>query len=61
MANTLDNANPVIYEQTEARQITADEENNDIVDEIDTREIFGILFPLQRMGATLQFYPQDLF
>lgn len=38
------NANPVIYKSQEERAITRDEEDDDIHDAIDSREIFDILF-----------------
>ena len=40
----LQNANPIIYESQKERAITRDEENDDIHDAIDSREIFDILF-----------------
>ena len=40
----LQNANPIIYESQKERTITKDEENDDIHDAIDSREVFDILF-----------------
>ena len=40
---SLENANPTIYQQTREREITAQELDDDVVDEIDSREIFDIL------------------
>ena len=40
---SLENANPTIYQQTKDREITQAEEDDDVVDEFDSREIFGIL------------------
>lgn len=39
----LDNANPVLFEKSGARQLTASEEDEDVHDPIDDREIFDIL------------------
>lgn len=39
----LENINPTIYQKSTEREITTDEEDDDIVDEIDSREVFGIL------------------
>lgn len=41
MAGKLDNANPVIFEQSKERQVLPEEEDDDICDKIDDREIFG--------------------
>ena len=40
---TLDNINPVVYQVSDDRAITADEEDDDVIDEIDSREVFDIL------------------
>lgn len=40
---TLENANPVVFGRTQERLITPEEEDDDVVDEIDSREIFDIL------------------
>lgn len=37
----LDNANPLIFNKSKAREIIAEEEDDNISDEIDSREIFG--------------------
>ena len=39
--NRLDNANPVIYECSKEREISPEDEDDDIVDKIDGREVFG--------------------
>ena len=44
---SLENANPTIYEQTQEREITLADEDDDVVDEFDRREIFGILYMRQ--------------
>ena len=44
MATTLENANPTIFQQKKEREILPEEEDEDIVDEIDEREVFDILF-----------------
>jgi hypothetical protein len=41
MAGKLDNANPVIYEQSRERQILPEEEDDNVADKIDDREVFG--------------------
>ena len=40
---SLDNANPTIYQRCEERLVTLQEEDDDIVDEIDEREVYDIL------------------
>lgn len=37
----LDNENPNVYNKTEDREVTAEEEDDDITDDFDSREIFG--------------------
>ena len=37
----LDNANPVIYECSKERDIRPEDEDDDVVDKIDEREVFG--------------------
>jgi len=39
----LDNANPTVFESTKERAVTEDEENDDVIDEIDEREIFDYI------------------
>lgn len=43
MATTLENANPTIFLQKAEREVLPDEENEDVVDKIDKREVFDIL------------------
>ncbi|XP_060081564.1 cytosolic iron-sulfur assembly component 2B-like [Ylistrum balloti] len=43
MTGTLDNANPTVYEATKERQVTPDEENDDVVDKFDDREVFDLI------------------
>lgn len=40
----LNNENPVIFERSKERQLTATDEDEDVHDPIDDREIFDILF-----------------
>ena len=40
-ADKLENVNPRLYKKIEERPATADDENEDVVDEFDSREIFG--------------------
>ena len=37
----LDNANPVVYECTKDRDIRPEDEDDDVTDKIDEREVFG--------------------
>ena len=37
----LDNSNPLVFNKSKAREIIAEEEDDNISDEIDSREIFG--------------------
>ena len=39
----LENINPKLYVKCDERQITLDDQNDDIFDEFDAREVFGIL------------------
>ena len=39
----LENINPTVYGRQEERVVTSQEEDDDIVDEIDDREVFDIL------------------
>ncbi|XP_018327291.1 MIP18 family protein galla-2 [Agrilus planipennis] len=39
----LENSNPNIYNKVSERNITADEEDDSVVDEIDSREIFDLI------------------
>lgn len=43
----LENANPVIFQRSGERQLTAADEDEDVHDPIDDREIFDILFNLK--------------
>ena len=40
----IQNANPKVYEKLQLRTVTAEEEDDDVHDLIDSREIFDILF-----------------
>jgi hypothetical protein len=42
MSENLENINPKLYRKLDDREITAEEQDEDIVDEFDAREIFGI-------------------
>ena len=39
----LENASPTLYERTKEREILPEEEDDDVVDDIDDREVFDIL------------------
>jgi len=39
----LENANPTVFQPTGDRPVTADDENDDLIDEIDEREIFDYI------------------
>lgn len=43
MATTLENANPTIFQKKQERIVVPEEENDDVVDKIDEREVFDIL------------------
>ncbi|KAJ8303490.1 hypothetical protein KUTeg_019886 [Tegillarca granosa] len=43
MAGRLDNANPVVYEQSKERLVLPEEEDDDCVDKIDGREVFDLI------------------
>ena len=43
MATTLENANPTIFQRKQERTVVPEEENDDVVDKIDEREVFDIL------------------
>ncbi|XP_076647749.1 MIP18 family protein galla-2 [Halictus rubicundus] len=43
MADTLENINPKLYRKIDERLITAEDEDEDIADEFDAREIFDII------------------
>lgn len=41
-AEQLENVNPTLYKKLDERKVTADDENEDVVDDFDAREIFGM-------------------
>ncbi|KAH0950781.1 hypothetical protein HN011_006755 [Eciton burchellii] len=43
MSENLENINPKLYRKLDDREITAEEQDEDIVDEFDAREIFDII------------------
>lgn len=43
MTTSLDNLNPTVYGKTDARKVTPEELNDDVVDPIDSREIFDLV------------------
>ncbi|XP_076168698.1 MIP18 family protein galla-2 [Ptiloglossa arizonensis] len=43
MNDTLENINPKLYKKIDERQVTAEDENEDIADEFDEREIFDLI------------------
>lgn len=43
MTLEFENTNPTIYERSENRILTADDEDESVCDEIDCREVFDIL------------------
>ena len=45
MNGSLDNANPIVYESTKEREIRPEDEDDDVVDKIDDREVFGMYIP----------------
>ena len=40
----IENANPKLYKKSDERNVTPGEEDENVVDEFDSREVFGILF-----------------
>lgn len=42
MSDTLENINPKLYKKIDERQVTVQDEDEDIEDEFDAREIFGV-------------------
>lgn len=44
MSSDLENINPKLYRKCEEREISQFDEDDEVVDEFDAREIFGILF-----------------
>lgn len=40
----LENINPEVYKKSDERKLTSDDLNNDVVDPIDEREVFGKVF-----------------
>lgn len=43
MTKIADNVNPNVYEKGSEREVTSSERDEDVVDEIDSREIFDLL------------------
>ncbi|XP_017876266.1 MIP18 family protein galla-2 [Ceratina calcarata] len=43
MNSTLENINPRLYRKADEREVTANDEDEDIVDEFDAREIFDLI------------------
>ncbi|XP_053983603.1 MIP18 family protein galla-2 [Hylaeus anthracinus] len=43
MGDTLENINPKLYKKIDERQVTAEDEDEDISDEFDEREIFDLI------------------
>ncbi|XP_011636018.1 MIP18 family protein galla-2 [Pogonomyrmex barbatus] len=43
MSENLENINPKLYKKLDAREITAEEHDEDVADEFDAREIFDII------------------
>lgn len=44
MATTLENENPTIFQQKKERDILPGEEDEEVIDKIDEREVFDILY-----------------
>lgn len=44
MGDTLENINPKLYKKIDDRQVTAEDEDEDVADEFDSREIFGVFY-----------------
>ncbi|XP_076670375.1 MIP18 family protein galla-2 [Andrena cerasifolii] len=43
MGDTLENINPKLYRKIDDRQVTAEDEDEDVADEFDSREIFDLI------------------
>ena len=43
MGDTLENINPKLYKKIDDRQVTAEDEDEDVADEFDSREIFDLI------------------
>ncbi|XP_073233173.1 cytosolic iron-sulfur assembly component 2B-like [Porites lutea] len=43
MASTLENANPTVFQQKQERLVLPEEEDEDVVDKIDEREVFDLI------------------
>ncbi|XP_015525111.1 MIP18 family protein galla-2 [Neodiprion pinetum] len=43
MADQLENTNPKLYKKVHEREITAEDEDEDVVDDFDSREIFDLI------------------
>lgn len=43
MTDRLENINPTIYGKSEKRLVTSNEEDDNVYDEIDSREIFDLI------------------
>ena len=41
----LENENPVVFERTKEREVLQADEDDDVIDGFDDREVFGILLP----------------
>lgn len=41
MGENIENLNPKLYQKIDDRDITADDEDENVVDQFDAREIFG--------------------
>lgn len=52
----LENANPLIFQRSGDRLLTATDEDEDVVDPIDDREIFDILFFLNFVTSWLDLH-----
>jgi len=52
----LDNANPVVFERSKERDVRPEDEDDDIADKFDSREVFGKLLFIrtQHFGITCQ-------
>lgn len=58
----MENANPVVFQRSVERLLMASEEDEDVHDPIDDREIFDILFKFTKFSSgSLWFYNESIY
>lgn len=51
----LENINPSVFKKSEERRVTKQELDNDVKDEIDSREVFGKILINLKMFSSISF------